>query len=128
MKAGAGTGTLTTRPVTFRGRHLFVNADCAGGELTAEVLDQGGNVIPPFNLRSCSGVSADTTLAPVTWRRGDLSRLAGKPVRFRFHLKNGSLYAFWVSPDRSGASHGYVGAGGPGFTGATDTVGTGVYK
>ena len=41
----------------------------------------------------------------------------------RFHLKNGSLYAFWVSPDESGASHGYVGAGGPGFTGPRDTVG-----
>jgi hypothetical protein len=55
----------------------------------------------------------------------DLSAVSGKPVRFRFHLKNGRLYAFWVSPDASGASHGYVAAGGPGFTGATDTVGRG---
>jgi len=30
----------------------------------------------------------------------------------------------WVSPDRSGASHGYVAAGGPEFTGPTDTVGS----
>ena len=44
-------------------------------------------------------------------------------VRFRFHLRNGELYAFWVSPEASGASHGYVAAGGPGFTGMTDTVG-----
>ena len=50
---------------------------------------------------------------------------SGKPVRFRFHLSNGSLYSFWVSPDKSGASHGYVGAGGPGLTGPTDTVGEG---
>jgi hypothetical protein len=35
----------------------------------------------------------------------------------------GSLYAFWVSPESTGASHGYVAAGGPGFTGPTDTVG-----
>ena len=53
----------------------------------------------------------------------DLSDLAGKPVRFRFHLSNGDLYAFWVSPDTSGASYGYVAAGGPGFSGAMDTVG-----
>jgi hypothetical protein len=36
---------------------------------------------------------------------------------------NGRLYSFWVSPDASGASYGYVAAGGPGFTGPTDTVG-----
>ena len=46
-----------------------------------------------------------------------------KLVRFRFHLEDGNLYSFWVSPDNSGASRGYVAAGGPGFTGPTDTVG-----
>ena len=50
-----------------------------------------------------------------------LALLAGRPVRFRFHLANAKLYSFWVSPDLSGASHGYVAAGGPGFTGAMDT-------
>ena len=51
---------------------------------------------------------------------------AGKPVRLRFFLKNAQLYSFWISPDDTGASHGYVAAGGPGFTGITDTVGEGV--
>jgi hypothetical protein len=41
----------------------------------------------------------------------------------RFYLRNGALYAFWVSPEESGASHGYVAAGGPDFTGPRDTVG-----
>jgi hypothetical protein len=60
----------------------------------------------------------------VTWKaKADLGDLAGKAVRLRFHVRGGSLYAFWVSPDKSGASHGYVAAGGPGFTGPTDTVG-----
>ena len=59
----------------------------------------------------------------VTWKAAGLGALAGKPVRFRFHLRNGRLYAFWVSPDASGASHGYVAAGGPGFAGPVDTVG-----
>ena len=68
--------------------------------------------------------AADSTLRQMVWQGADdLSALAGKPVRFRFHLKNGALYAFWVSPDQSGASHGYVAAGGPGFNGPTDTVG-----
>ena len=58
------------------------------------------------------------------WKKAeDLGRLAGKTVRFRFTLRDGRLYAFWVSPEKSGASHGYVAAGGPGLTGLTDTVG-----
>lgn len=53
------------------------------------------------------------------------SPLAGTPVRFRFNLRSEKLYAFWVSPEESGASHGYVAAGGPGFTGPIETVGAG---
>lgn len=44
-------------------------------------------------------------------------------VRFRFHLTNGDLYAFWVSPDASGASYGFMAAGGPGFLQGIDDVG-----
>ena len=54
---------------------------------------------------------------------GDLSSLRNRPVRFRFRMSNGSLYAFWVSRDQSGRSDGYVAAGGPGYTGPIDTVG-----
>jgi len=53
------------------------------------------------------------------------SHLAGRPVRFRFHLTNGKLYSFWVSPNETGASQGYLAGGGPGFTGPSDTVGRG---
>jgi hypothetical protein len=128
MNAEAPRGTLTTRPVTFNGRYLFVNVDCPEGELKAEVLDRDGKVIEPFTVPNCTPVSCDKTLAEVTWKgASDLSVMAGKPVRFRFHLENGGLYAFWVSPEKSGASHGYVAAGGPGFTGARDTVGIKAY-
>ena len=67
---------------------------------------------------------ADKTLAAVTWKgAADLASLAGQPVRFRFQLRSGALFAFWVSPDTSGASYGYVAAGGPGFSEARDTSG-----
>ena len=63
----------------------------------------------------------------VRWKKGeDLSSLTGKPVKFRFYLTNGQLYSFWVSPDLTGASDGYVAAGGPGFSTAMDTVGSNV--
>jgi len=57
-----------------------------------------------------------------------LSGLAGVPVKIRFFMKNAKLYSFWISPDKCGASYGYVAAGGPGFKVPTDTVGTGAYK
>jgi hypothetical protein len=122
LDAGKDGGTLTTRPLRFAGQHLFVNADAAGGELTAEVLDEGRRVIAGFARGDCVPVRADKTLQAVTWKEGDLAKVAGKTVRLRFHLRGGRLYAFWVSKEKSGASGGYVAAGGPGFTGPTDAA------
>ena len=55
------------------------------------------------------------------WRgNANLESLVGQPVRFRFYLQNGDLYAFWVSREATGASNGYVAAGGTGFTTSQD--------
>ena len=129
MGASGGAGELTTRPVVFKGSHLFVNANASAGRLTVEVIGSDGSVVAPFTKENCVPFMTDQTLAPVTWKGNpDLGKLAGKTVRFRFHLESGELYAFWVSPDSSGASQGFVAAGGPGFTTNRDTVGSGAYK
>ncbi len=120
--------TLTTRKMQFSGSHLFVNVDAAQGELRVEVLDENENVISPFTKERCRSVQSNKTLQAITWDgANDLSQLSGQPVRFRFHLTNGSLYSFWVSPGTSGASQGYVAGGGPGFTAHHDAVGIGSY-
>ena len=124
MDAGASSSTLTTRPVSFAGRYLFVNADLAGGTLCAEVLDQSDQVIAPFTSANCVAVTTGGTSRQITWAgASDLSALRGRPVKFRFTMRGGQLYAFWVSPDLSGASYGYLTAGGPGIPGGIDTVG-----
>lgn len=124
MDAGDAEGILTTRPLRFRGKHLFVNVANPRGTLRAEMLDAQSKVIAPFTADNCEPVSTDSTKTLVKWKDAeDLSAVTGQPVRIRFHLKNGRLYAFWVTPDAGGASLGYVAAGGPGFTGATDTTG-----
>ena len=129
MDAGASGGTLTTRPVEFSGKHLFVNADVPRGSLRVEVLDATNTPVEPFTRKKCNPIATDSTLEQVTWEDGsDLSMLKNKPVRFRFHLSDGSLYAFWVSRDATGRSDGYVGAGGPGYTGHVDTVGRAALK
>ena len=121
-------GQLVTRPVRFSGKYLFVNTECDQGELRVEALDKDGEVVEPFTRDNCVPLTVDKTLQRVEWKGGkDLSALAGEPVRFRFHLRLGELYSFWVSPDESGASYGYVGAGGPGYTSFVDTVGEEAY-
>ena len=57
----------------------------------------------------------------------DLTRLEEQTVEIEFLLTNGELYSFWVTSSAAGASNGYVGANGPGFTGPTDTLGTAAY-
>ena len=121
LGAGEEPGTLVTRPVTFGGTHPFVNVDDPQGELRVELLDEDERVIEPFAAGRCRPIRADSTHQRVTWEGAqDLSRLAGRRVRFRFRLRSGELYAFWVSPSATGASRGFVAAGGPGFTGPTD--------
>jgi hypothetical protein len=104
------TGLLTTRQVKFKGKHLFVNLN---GELRVELVDEAGKL-----LATSKTVSGDNTKQRV--ELPGLADLAGKPVKFRFQVAKGSLYAFWVTPDENGASYGYVGAGGPAFGGVRD--------
>src|SRR5262249_46660007 len=107
LDAGRDGGTLTTRPVRFAGQDLFGNAEVGSGERRGEVLDERGRAIAGLGRGDCLPVRADRTRQAVTWKAGDLAKVAGQPVKFRFYLKGGRLYAFWVSPDRTGASHGY---------------------
>jgi hypothetical protein len=118
------TGTLTTRPLRFQGAHLFVNLDAPRGELRVEVLTLDGRPYGPFTAENCVPLCCDSTRQRVTWRGVEsLARVSGKNVRLRFTLTSGSLYSFWVTPDANGASHGYVAAGGPGWTGTLDNLG-----
>ncbi len=119
MDAPAGGGVLTSRTLTSDHPYLFVNADCKAGALTVDVLDTEGNPVAP--LQGSLPVAGDSCKARITWPDArDLSALRGKPFRLRFRMTDGSLYAFWLSPSERGESLGYMGAGGPGFTGGRD--------
>ena len=123
--SGTSTGTLTTRPVKFRGKYLFVNTNTKDGELRVEILDPNDQVIEPFSSHACNPVRIDKTKQMITWKdAGNLSSLIDKPVKIKFYVTNGQVYSFWVSPDLSGASYGYVAVGGPGFTGPMDSDGS----
>lgn len=116
MDADTNPGVLTTRPISFKGEHLFVNLNAPQGELRVEALDEAGQV-----AATSESVRADSTKLRIPWKNvASLSKLSGKPVRLRFHLTNGQLYSFWVTPDSNGASFGYLGGGGPDANGVRD--------
>jgi len=121
LDAGADGGLLLTRPLRFAGHHLFVNLAAPHGRLRIAVLDEDGAAIEGFGLSDSVPVTGDGTRLAARWQAHDtLAPLAGRPVRFRFELFDGALYAFWISRWPSGESGGYMAAGGPGFARGID--------
>lgn len=123
MKAHASQRFLITRKILFSGEYLFVNVDCPKGTLKVEILDEFNTVIPNFSVDDCRIISVNSTIQQINWKGNEkLEQIKGKPVKIKFILENGDLYAFWISKFKSGASSGYVGMGGPGFINGKDDV------
>ncbi|MHB9109142.1 MAG: glycoside hydrolase family protein [Armatimonadota bacterium] len=89
-------GEFTTPPFTFDGDRLQVNADgSAAGWLKVEVQDPAGNPLPGFTAADARPVLGNRLDHPVTWKEhGNLSGLAGRPIRLRFVMRDIKLYAF----------------------------------
>lgn len=85
LDADSAGGEISTRPLRFTGKHLFVNVDSQNGELRAEVLGPNGGAIEPFTSDNCHPISVDGTLREVSWNgANDLSALSGRPIRYTF--------------------------------------------
>ncbi|MEI6392966.1 MAG: hypothetical protein WCT12_17910 [Verrucomicrobiota bacterium] len=95
VHAGAAGGEFTTRPLTFTGKHLILNyATSAAGAIQVEVQDEQGKPIEGRTLADMPALFGDELDAVVSWKSGsDLSGLVGKPVRFRFVLRDADLFA-----------------------------------
>lgn len=116
LVAGKKEGYLLTEPLSFDGRYLFVNADIKG-QLSVEVVDAGGKVIPGFSGKESIVMSRqNSTRHMIGWKgHKDLSSLGSRPVQLRFYMTDGHLYSFWISPWETGESRGYTSGGGPGL-------------
>ena len=121
MEAGPEGGELTTRPIRFtRGDLLFVNVNDPKGSLRAEIADADGAPIEGFTFADSAPLAIDSTRAMMTWKGDEnLTALHNRPVRIRFKLTNGALYAFWFAA-KTGASRGYLAGGSKGHSGLVD--------
>ena len=94
LQAGFDGGEVVTKPIILPNGELFINAASDWGEVVVELLEVDDNSIE--GMRSAP-VSADGIRLQVQWPKGnELSRLASKPVRLRFILKNALLYSWKV--------------------------------
>lgn len=117
VNSGKNEGYLTTEPIIFDGNYLWINTDVRNGKIWVEILDEYGQPIEGFTKKDCIPVQkVNSTKTQIQWKKqASTGFLAGRKVRFRFHLTNGDLYSFWVSPWKTGESRGYTGGGGPGL-------------
>ena len=119
MRAGAKEAVLLTHSFCLENGFLFVNADVSGkkGRLVVEVLDENGTPIPGFTKKECVAlVKQNSTKQMVTWRgKSSLSELVGRNIQLQFYFMQGDVFAYWLSPWRTGESGGYTAGGGPGL-------------
>ncbi|MEN6535922.1 MAG: hypothetical protein ABFD89_19825 [Bryobacteraceae bacterium] len=99
VKAPYNGGEIVTKTVRFQGSKLEINyATSAAGGIKVELQDETGNSIPGFGLADAQEIIGDEIARVVAWKQGcDVSRLAGKPIRIRFVMKDADLYAFRFS-------------------------------
>lgn len=87
-------GTMTTKPLTFKGRRLLLNYGCStAGEIRVAVTTAAGKAIKGFTAEDCTPLFGDRIDHPVAWKGGSLAKLNGRAVRLAFTLKDADLYA-----------------------------------
>ncbi len=90
-------GTVTTRPLIFKGDRLIVNyASSAVGSLRFEFQDEAGVPFPGFSLEESDVLFGNDVAHTVSWNEGvtDLSQLQGKAVRLKVKLLDADFYSF----------------------------------
>jgi hypothetical protein len=88
-------GEMVTRPLRFTGKELEINhATSAAGGIRVEIQDAAGRPVPGHTLADCREIVGDEIERVVRWNGGaDVSKLAGRPVRLRFVMKDADLFA-----------------------------------
>jgi len=100
IDGGDKPGTVVTRPLTFDGRRLRINAAVKpGGEIRVAVLDMDGKPLPGLTADRSAPITGDSTSAAVNWAgNSDLTaaREQHEHLRLAFTLQRAELYSWWI--------------------------------
>ncbi|MAG37037.1 MAG: hypothetical protein CL878_12445 [Dehalococcoidia bacterium] len=111
LSAGAQEGKLLTKPMTWPGGDLLLNASTTrhldghpidgGGTLFVEVLDEAGQSIPGFSGNDRAEFAGNVpsrdivSPAPVRWPgERSLTELAGKRISLVVTMRDSHLFSF----------------------------------
>jgi hypothetical protein len=88
-------GEMVTKPLTFAGDRLLLNfSTSAVGGIRVEIQDAAGKAIPGFTLADSVETIGNEIERAVRWKSGpSVGKLAGRPVRLRFVMKDADLFA-----------------------------------
>jgi hypothetical protein len=88
-------GEMVTKPISFAGKKLVINfSTSAAGSIWVELQEADGKPLEGFAQADADEIIGDEIARVVTWKgNGDVSALAGKPVRLRFVMKDADVYS-----------------------------------
>ncbi len=107
LEAGCVEGIVTTRPLTWPGGRLKINANACitvgandqhapGGAMRVEVIGRDGTPIPGFTYGESQTFSGDDQGREPIWMGGaSLDNLKGQTISLRIYLVNARLYAIY---------------------------------
>lgn len=95
VHAGFHGGEFTTPPLLFSGGQLRLNySTSAAGQIQVEIQEANGKPMEGFSLQEMEPVYGDQLDQAMVWKNGgDLSKLAGTPVRLRFVMREADLFS-----------------------------------
>ena len=84
----SGTGKITTKPMTFDGSDLYLNANASKGSVTVTITDG-------ITTLTSNVITTDDVDYKVTWQNGgSLSVFNGKTVTMTINSTNADIYSF----------------------------------
>ncbi len=95
LEAGSAEGSVTTRPFTFEGERLMINAAAPQGRLHVEILGSEGLPLKGYGKADCVMQSFDQTRQVVSWQgKESVEPLAGQVIQLKFYLQKARLFSF----------------------------------
>ncbi len=93
LEASFDGGKIITKPFSFTGTNLSLNANTSYGSIKVSLLDESGKHISSFQS-SVSG--EDSVEIPVSFEGKGLDDLSGRAIKIQFDISNARLYGFCI--------------------------------
>lgn len=90
-------GAFCTPPFPLPKEPLLLNADCRGGSIRVELLDEKGKTIVGYEAERRTWADRDQPDLPLLWQGKSPTERAGQTAHLRFHLRRAWVYSVRAS-------------------------------